>query len=128
MLASVFAAAVLALCVYEFFNSRRSQTITPERAVQLMNHQEALVLDTRADNAFAEGHISGAQNVSVSSLERKFGALEKHLARPVIIVGGADEGASKLSAALQQKGFLQVFILNGGIPGWRAAGLPLVKS
>lgn len=128
ILSSLFVAICIALLVNEWMNrSFGIAEITPEQAVQLMNHQAAHLLDIRGANAFLEGHILGSQNVPIASLENKLTTLQKLSEKPLIVVCTLGNDARKVGTTLKQKGF-QIFVLKGGIQAWKTAGMPLVKA
>lgn len=130
ILASLLGVVLFAFIINEIigghFGSR--QEVSPERAVQLINHQEAVIFDVRTEAAFLEGHIVGAEQVTPASLAKKMGHLQKYLKKPIIIATATGQDTSKMLSLLQEKGFLQVFILSGGVQGWKSAGMPLIKS
>ena len=104
------------------------ESVSTLQATLLMNQQNALVLDVRDAAEYGKGHMLNARNIPLAELEARAAELEKHKAKPVIVVyddGGNRSG--KAAAALRKRGFEQVFTLSGGIGAWRQAGLPLEK-
>ncbi len=129
MLSSALGVVMVAFMANELIQSRLgSSEVSPEAAVQLINHQDAVLFDIRNEAAYAEGHIIGSLSVMESALERKMGSLEKYFSKPVIVVCNSGQTAVKFAALLKQKGFLNVVVLSGGILAWKAAGMPVVKS
>ena len=96
-------------------------------ATQLMNREDALVLDVRDTAEFAAGHMLGAKNVPLTSIEARAGEFDRHKAKPVIVLCGDGSRASKAAALLRARGFANVVNLSGGFPAWQQAGLPVVK-
>ena len=96
-------------------------------ATQLMNREDALVLDVRETTEFGNGHLLGAKNVPLASIEVRAGEFDKHKAKPVIVVCADGSRAAKAAAQLRGKGFANVVNLSGGFPAWQQAGLPVVK-
>jgi rhodanese-related sulfurtransferase len=97
------------------------------QATQMMNREDALVLDLRPAAEYANGHILGARNLPFTELERRAGELDKHKSKPVI-VHCADGNSSGAGAALLRKlGFANVVNLSGGYAAWQQAGLPVEK-
>ena len=96
-------------------------------ATQMINREDALVLDVRETTEFAAGHLLGAKNMPLASVETRAGELDKHKAKPVIVVCGDGTRASKAAAILRARGFSTVVNLSGGYPAWQQAGLPVVK-
>lgn len=96
-------------------------------ATQLINREDALVLDVREVTEYAAGHMLGAKNVPLAAVEGRAGEFDKHKAKPVIVVCADGTRASKAAAALRAGGFANVVNLSGGFPAWQQAGLPVVK-
>lgn len=130
ILASLLGVVLFAFIINETIGGHfgSKQEVSAERAVQLINHQEAVVFDVRTEAAFLEGHIIGSEQVTAASLDKKMGNLQKHLKKPIIIATATGQDTGKMVALLKQKGFLQVFVLSGGVQGWKSAGMPLIKS
>ncbi len=99
------------------------------QATQLINREDALVLDVREPTEYANGHMLGAKNIPLGEVEKRAGELDKHKAGPVIVLCGSEGArASKAAAMLRAKGFGNVVNLSGGFPAWQQAGLPVVKK
>ena len=96
-------------------------------ATQMINREDALVLDVRETTEFAGGHLLGAKNMPLAIVEARAGELDKHKAKPVIVICGDGARASKAAAILRARGFANVVNLSGGYPAWQQAGLPVVK-
>src|SRR5262245_25453909 len=97
------------------------------QATQLMNHDDALVLDVREAADYAKGHILGAKNLPAGDVARRAPEFDKHKARPVIVSCGDGSRAGAAAAQLRSLGFTNVHNLHGGFAGWQAAGLPVEK-
>ena len=99
------------------------------QATQLINREDALLLDVRDAAAYAQGHIINARNIPMSQLEERAAELgkQKGKTRPVIV--HCDNGTRSAAgmALLNKHGFEKVFTLAGGITAWKAAGLPMEK-
>lgn len=102
-------------------------SVSTLEATQLINRQDALVLDVREPARFAEGHILGARNMPLADLAKRAGELEKFKNRPVIVA--CDSGASSARAVreLKARGFANAVSLAGGFRAWLQGGLPMEK-
>ena len=98
------------------------------QATQLMNREDALVLDVRAAADFAKGHILGARNLPLAELERRAGELDKHKAKPVIAYCADGNRSGAAVGLLRKLGFEKVVNLAGGFVAWQQAGLPVEKK
>ena len=96
-------------------------------ATQLINRSDALVIDLRAADEYAKGHILGAKNIPLADLERRRVELEKHKAKPVIMHCDHGNSSGAGVALLRKNGFASVHNLAGGYAAWQAAGLPIQK-
>jgi len=97
------------------------------QATQLMNRDDALVVDLRPADEFAKGHILGARSIPLTDLPRRSGELDKHKAKPVIVHCGDGNRAGGGAALLRKNGFANVVNLSGGYAAWQQAGLPVEK-
>lgn len=97
------------------------------QAVQLINHQDALILDVREANEFAAGHIANARHIPLGQLAGNLKPLEKHKDKAVVVNCRSGTRSAMACGVLRKNGFTQVYNLKGGIMAWEQAGLPMVK-
>jgi rhodanese-related sulfurtransferase len=84
-----------------------------------------ILLDVREKDAFAAGHIPGAQHLPRGQLELR---VNKELPDPTrrILVACEFGHISTLAAAtLRELGYTQAAALDGGMKAWREAGHPI---
>ena len=103
------------------------ESVSTLQATLLMNQQNALMLDVREAAEYEKGHVLAARNIPLGELEARSAELEKHKAKPVIVVCDTGNRSGRAAAALRKLGFERVFTLAGGIGAWQQAGLPLEK-
>lgn len=130
ILSSIFVLLFLALCINEFILRRSgfgTHLLSPEQAVQWINHKEAIVVDIRNPKSFSEGHILGSLNIPEDVFDKKIGLLEKFKNRSLIVICASGQTSQKVVRDLKKKGF-QALLLSGGLLAWRNAGLPLSKK
>jgi len=96
-------------------------------ATQLINRQDALVLDVREQAEFAQGHILNARGLPLSQLETRVGDIEKFKDKPVIVYCATDNRSTSAVAALKKRGFTNAVSLSGEFAAWQQAGLPVQK-
>jgi rhodanese-related sulfurtransferase len=107
---------------------RGYKALRPAELTQLVNSENALVVDLSASNDFEKGHIAGSRNVLPSSFDPENKLLAGATSQPVVLVcrnGQASAGAAK---RLKKAGFEKVYWLDGGVAAWQQADLPLVKG
>jgi len=123
-------AVIMVLLAFVEFRSRRHGPVRLDTtmATQLMNKENALVLDIRDLNAFNKGHILGAQSLLFSQLDTQITRFDKHKDKPVLLVCEQGHQSVLAGTKLKKQGFMRVYSLSGGMGAWRNAGLPLEKK
>lgn len=124
-------AAALVVCVMLllFHESRRGgRSLSPNQLVQLVNAEQAVVVDLRDPADFRKGHIVDAMNIPYAKLDERIGELEALRERPLVLVCKLGQHSSAAGKKLLGKGFTQVSRLGGGITEWQSSQLPLVKE
>lgn len=126
---SIALVVILLLILWEEFASKRYSRagIPPQTLVTLMNHEGALVLDIRAQEAFKQGHIINALNIPTQTLESNLKKLVKYKNSPIVIVDDKGQESIRVINQLKQNGFQKLHILSGGLAAWNKAGLPLIE-
>jgi len=92
---------------------------------QLINHNNAVLLDVRETNEFTGGKLPNAVHIPMSQLASRGSELAKLTTRPVVVycaLGRRSRGAGDVLAKL---GFADIYMLQGGLKAWKDAGLPL---
>ena len=120
--------AILALIfINEFFaQKKRAKELSPATAVDMINHNNAVVIDLRDPEAFRAGHIIDSIRVSADDFNQQ--RMEKYKKKPFILVCAKGLQATTLSSKLRTQGFVDPMVLAGGIAAWQTASLPLVKG
>lgn len=122
-------ALIVTVTLLILHESRRAgATVSPQQLTNLVNRQEAAVIDLRDQAEFRKGHIVDAINIPYAKLGERIGELENLRERPVILVCKLGQYSSAAGKQLLEKGFKQVYRLNGGISEWQVAQLPLIKA
>ena len=99
------------------------------QATQLINNEDAVILDVRSDDEFRAGHIIDSLHLIPSEIKgNKTQSIDKHKEKSIIVVDTNGLSAQGLANTLAKQGFNKVYALKEGIAGWRAANLPLVKK
>lgn len=107
---------------------RGSRGISPAQATQLINRNDAVVIDVRDAGEYAAGHLLNAQHIPLAELDKRLGELDKLKDKPVIL--NCQTGSRSASACdiLRKAGFTQVHNLEGGIAAWEQAGMPVSRN
>lgn len=103
-------------------------SIKPAQLTQLVNHQNAIVIDTRNPEAFAQGHITNAINIPLSDFNSNSVAYEKYKNKNVIAYCVSGISSRSACKKLINAGIKNVYNLSGGINAWISEKLPVVRT
>ena len=126
----VLAAAVSgAILVWPLVNRglRGVPEVGAMQAVQLLNRNDALIIDVREAAEFSAGHAPNARNIPLAQFDKRIGELEKFKNRPAVVFCQTGSRAHAATALLKKAGFAQVVVLAGGIGAWQQANMPIEK-
>lgn len=107
---------------------RGGQSVSAQQLVDLVNRENALVVDVREKKEFDAGHIVDAINIPYAALESRLGEIEKFKDRPVVVACRMGQHSGAAGTVLRKNGFQNVSRLTGGLAEWRNQSLPVVKS
>jgi rhodanese-related sulfurtransferase len=123
------AAFVLLLVLFIRNETKRGgNSVTAQQLVDMVNRQNAVVLDIRDKKEFQSGHIVDALNIPYSALDSRIDELKKYRERPIVVTCKMGTNAGAAGALLRKQGFENVSRLTGGIAEWRNQNLPVVKG
>lgn len=105
---------------------KRAKEISPQEAVNLINHEDAVIVDLRDAEAFKNGHIIGAIRATADDFTQH--RMDKYKTKPIIIVCAQGLQSSTVATKLREQDFSMPLVLAGGMSGWQSAELPLVKG
>jgi rhodanese-related sulfurtransferase len=103
-------------------------SVDPVAATELINHQQAVVLDVRPSADYHKGHIINAISLPSSSFASQISSLNKHKDKPIIISCRSGAQSASACSQLRKAGFEQVYNLKGGILAWQSANLPITRK
>ena len=101
--------------------------VSTAEAVRLVNRERAVLIDVSEPAEFAAGHVAGARNVPLASLEASK-ALPTNKALPLVVVCGTGARAGRAADVLRKQGYERAQPLAGGLAAWREANLPVERS
>jgi len=127
LVAFALAAAAAVLANELRLRAQSFAALPPQDVIRLMN-QGATVLDLRAQDAYQQGHISGARHFDPAQIASAGDALKRYKERPLIVYCDRGTAAAASVRSLMQQGFTKVYNLRGGLSAWRAENLPLARE
>jgi rhodanese-related sulfurtransferase len=97
-----------------------AQMPADELRMRLQEKDSLQVLDVRRPGEYNNGHVPTAINLTLSHLEREFGAVDSK--RPTAVVCASGYRSSTATSILERNGFSTLFNVVGGTNGWINAG------
>jgi rhodanese-related sulfurtransferase len=101
--------------------------VSAAQATQLINREDALVLDVRDAGEYAGGHILGAKSLPLARVESGAGDVAKKKDATLIVYCDTGDRSGKAAGVLKKLGYGKVVNLSGGLGAWKQAGLPVEK-
>ena len=108
--------------------NRGGRSVSAQQLVDMVNRENAIVLDVRDKKDFDSGHIVDAINIPFSSLDSRIDELKKHQDKPIVIACKMGQHSGSAGTLLRKHGFENVSRLTGGVSEWRNQSLPVVKA
>lgn len=119
---------IIILLIVEALRAKRGGfNISPLKTTQLINHENAVVIDIRSADAFQSGHIIDALSMQASEVTKLNKKFEKLKAKPIIIVCNGGIESQKIATFLLKNGY-NAYSLAGGMRSWLSAQMPIVKE
>ena len=119
----------IALIVNELSRFTRGyRAIGPAQLTNLINRENALIVDVSAPLDFEKGHVIGSRSVAMSQFDPENKQLAKVRELPVALVCRNGTTSALAAKRLVKAGFKQVFWLDGGVAAWQSADLPMAKG
>lgn len=106
-------------------DGKNEQPVNPvdlsiEETRELIESQEDLfILDVRTTDEFNQGHIEGAEQISVDDLKDRMGELEEYKDKPVLVYCRSGNRSSKAVDILLDNGFTNIYHMDEGFMNWR---------
>lgn len=120
---------VLLLALFVRNETRRGgQAVSAQQLVDMVNRDNALVLDVRDKKEYDAGHIVDAVNIPYTALESRLTEIKPHQERPIVVACKMGQHSGAAGTLLRKNGFGLVSRLTGGVAEWRNQNLPVVKS
>lgn len=117
--------AVLGALLYTLLQGGTAFGVSPQRAVQILNQEDALPVDLRPEADFRAGHIINAIHLSAKDIVDGAARLARFKERALLVYCESGTQSGSAVKALQRQGYTKVYRLGGGLAAWRGENLPL---
>ena len=101
------------------------RNISPAEAKRLLDEEHALPVDVREPDEFAREYIAGARLAPLSVLALL--APDPDRERPAVFYCNSGRRTRDNAVILQGRGFAAAYCIEGGLDGWKKAGLPVTR-
>ncbi len=111
--------------MFGFFRSEPVTTHAAKDVAARLAEGTIHLVDVREDGEWRSGRIAGARHAPLSALSRLAPGLPTD--KPVVFYCHSGARSAQAVALCRKLGLAHDAHLGGGVIGWRAAGLPLVR-
>jgi rhodanese-related sulfurtransferase len=101
-------------------------SIEPKAAHAWLERGEAMLIDVREPDEHAREHIAGVRLAPLSRFDPQ--ALSNERGRIAVFHCSSGNRTTQAAARLLGAGFADAYQLEGGIQGWKRAGLPVIAD
>ena len=104
---------------------KKAKELSPQAVVDLINNENAVIIDIRDKDAFKKGRIIDSINAKSDDFEQQ--KMDKYKNKSIILVCERGLQSATLANKIRAQGY-EPMVLGGGIAAWQQADLPLVKG
>jgi rhodanese-related sulfurtransferase len=104
------------------------ETTVAAVAERVKRGEKLVLVDTREDTEWQAGRIRGAIHLGKGVIERDIEAKIPDKSQEIILYCGGGFRSALAAEAVQKMGYTNVISMDGGMRGWREAGLPEDKG
>jgi rhodanese-related sulfurtransferase len=105
--------------------SRIRETDVAEVKARLDQGERLTLVDVREESEWEQGHIPGAVHLGKGIIERDVERMFPNPEQEIILYCGGGFRSALAADNLTKMGYRRALSMDGGIKGWREAGLPL---
>ncbi|MBB2950679.1 rhodanese-like domain-containing protein [Sphingobacterium sp. JUb56] len=104
----------------------KSNLVTSTEVQKHLDKNDVQIIDVRTENEYGNGHIRGAENISLTTLKNNLHKISKD--RPVIVHCQSGVRAAMAYSLLKKSGIQNIKMFSGGINEWTEKKIELVKE
>ena len=106
-----------------------STDVSVAEAVDLIKNKNAVIIDVRTPEEFAESHLPEANNFPVDTLSQNIETIKKlQRDKPLLVYCRSGKRSARAAEKLKNLGVNSLYNQKGGIKAWSDANNPLVKE
>jgi len=122
--------SILLLLIYFFALTERTKggkPMTCSQLVSLMNADQAVLVDVRANADYQAGHVHGAINIPHTKIATRISEIEKHREKIIVLADQMGQHAGGAGKEMTKQGYT-VRRLSGGMSEWQQQNMPVVQG
>jgi len=100
----------------------------PDLRASFDDGAELALVDAREEGAFTRSHLLYASSLPLSRIEERVADLIPRRGTRIVVCDAGEGVAARAAARLEQLGYTDVSVLDGGVAGWSAAGYELFSG
>ncbi|HFL8824414.1 MAG TPA: rhodanese-like domain-containing protein [Candidatus Azoamicus sp. OHIO1] len=112
--------------IKEMIYSKNS--INPTQAIEIINHNNAIFIDSRNEKLFNEKHIINSINIPLEEINDQNKKLKKYRNKTIIVIQTNNFYARKTINILKNLEFKNILYMNDGINSWNKEQLPTTNE
>lgn len=105
--------------IHRLITTNNYSNIDSSQLIELLNHNNVLILDVRSHKEFKAGHIENAQNYPVDTLLSKITQIKSYKHNEVIVYCASGVRSLQASQILCENGFEKVYNLTDGMSSYK---------
>lgn len=90
------------------------ETIDTNKALELINEEETVIIDVRSSAEYLEGHIEGAVNIPIDTIS----GINYDKETTIILYCATGVRSSEAAKELNEMGYTHIYNLDGGLINW----------
>ncbi|WP_251025633.1 MULTISPECIES: rhodanese-like domain-containing protein [Exiguobacterium] len=118
---SLFVGVLALMAIFIFVTTSEKDEITRIDVKTLQNkleNEEITLLDVRESSEYEGGHIEGAVNASLSSLDANQLPYPKD--EPIYVICRSGNRSAQAASQLQDAGYTEIYDVSGGMMAWES--------
>jgi len=122
--------SILLLLIYFFALTERTKggkPMTCSQLVSLMNADQAVLVDVRANADYQAGHVHGAINIPHTKIATRISEIEKHREKIIVLADQMGQHAGGAGKEMTKQGYT-VRRFSGGMSEWQQQNMPVVQG
>ncbi|PJD96019.1 MAG: sulfurtransferase [Legionella sp.] len=121
-----FVALLICVIINELLSQKKkAKEISPQKTIDLINNDLAVIIDLRDKETFKKGHIINAINMTADDINDS--KLSQYKNKSLVLVCNRGQSAPAVASKIKTLG-LNPLVLSGGMMAWHNASLPVVKK